>query len=261
MEATTAESNCLAGLAARFRPEVAIVLGSGLNHLADHVSPHTSLRFAEVPGLAHPTVESHRGVMTFGTWCDTRVLVFEGRLHFYEGHGWDRVESPARLAAELGARILLLTNAAGGIRDDLHPGSLMTIRDHLEWNRPYCWRAEKSPSPYSKRLRDRLRQAGRDCDVDVSEGTYAAVTGPNYETPAEIRALRAWGADAVGMSTTREALAAAACGLECVALSCITNRAAGLGTGPINHAEVMTNAGEQQEKVAKLIEAFLKLED
>jgi purine-nucleoside phosphorylase len=259
MGALAAPSTSLADLAAKFRPEVALVLGSGLNHLAEHVRPAASFRFAEIPGLADPTVESHRGILTFGTWGETRLLVFEGRLHFYEGHSWNKVESPVRIAAELGVRTIFLTNAAGGIRDDLQPGSLIAIRDHIEWNRPQCWRSENCATPYSPQLIERLQAAGRACGVHVSDGVYAAVTGPNYETPAEIRALRAWGADAVGMSTTREALAAANCGLQCVALSCITNRAAGLGAGPINHEEVMTTAGEQAEKVGKLLETFMQL--
>jgi purine-nucleoside phosphorylase len=254
----TLTSSALAAAAARLRPEVAVVLGSGLSPIARRSRLVESFPFSEIPGLATPTVDHHPGKLSLGSWAGRRVLVFEGRLHYYEGHPWRRVEAPVRIAAELGARLLLLTNAAGGIRDDLSPGSLMAIRDHIEWNRPYCWRTEaEQTSPYSPALVRLLIEAGRECDVTVSEGVYAAVTGPNYETPAEIRALRAWGADAVGMSTTREALQAAELGLACAALSCITNRAAGLSGGPINHQEVVTTAAAQAERLGDLIEAFL----
>jgi purine-nucleoside phosphorylase len=259
-------STSLAEAARRFQPEVALVLGSGMSRLAGHVDIVHQIAFREVPGLAIPTVENHRGVVTLGTWAERRVLVFEGRLHFYEGHPWRRVEMPAQIAAELGARILFLTNAAGGIRADLQPGCLMAIRDHIEWTRPYCWRL---PGPggigvarathYSARLLERLKQASAECRVPISEGIYAAVTGPNYETPAEIRALRTWGADAVGMSTAREAARCVELGMECLALSCITNLAAGLSQGPIHHAEVLTTAAAQSANLAKLITAWLRV--
>jgi purine-nucleoside phosphorylase len=259
-------STSLADAARRFRPEIALVLGSGMSGLSRYVDVVHQLPFIEVPGLAATTVENHRGVVMLGAWAERRVLVFEGRLHFYEGHPWRRVEMPAQIAAQLGARILFLTNAAGGIRDDLEPGSLMAISDHLEWTRPYCWRLPgpggigvQRESYYSPHLRALLQRAGRERGIPIHDGVYAAVTGPNYETPAEIRALRAWGADAVGMSTTREAARCVELGMECVALSCITNRAAGLSSRPINHDEVLTTASAQGANLAQLLDAFLRL--
>jgi purine-nucleoside phosphorylase len=172
---------------------------------------------------------------------------------------------PAEIAAFVDARVLLLTNAAGGIRDDLVPGSLMAIRDHFEWTRGYCWRrpgpggvGPARPSPYAARLLQLLQTATEDLEVAVHAGVYAAVTGPCYETPAEIRALRTCGADAVGMSTAREVDAAHAAGLECAAISCITNRAAGLGSGPINHEEVLSTASARCDQLARLIGRFLE---
>jgi purine-nucleoside phosphorylase len=167
-------------------------------------------------------------------------------------------------AAFLGARILLLTNAAGGIHEALFPGSLMALRDHIEWTRPSSWRhpgpgglGPARPSPYSPRLLERLNQAARQLGIVLHQGVYAAVTGPSYETPAEIRALKTWGADAVGMSTAREVQMGSELGLECAAVSCITNRAAGLSQGPIHHGEVLTTAAQQREPLARLLEAFL----
>lgn len=238
-------------------PEIAIVLGSGMGAVAERVRPAFTIPFAEVPGLAAPTVENHRGLIILGQWRDKRVLVFQGRLHYYEGHTWEQVERPVRIAAQLGAGAVLLTNAAGGIHDDLMPGSFMFVRDHIEWNRPHAWRGRGRPSPYSKRLGGRLRQASQKIGMRLHDGVYAAVTGPNFETPAEIRALKACGADAVGMSTTCEANCCASLGVECVALSCITNRAAGLSSGPITNEEVLVTAGAQTQRLGDLIETFM----
>jgi purine-nucleoside phosphorylase len=246
--------------AARAAPPVAtIVLGSGLGSAA-RLSGACAVPFAAVPGLPAATVAGHRGRLSLGEWAGRRVLVFEGRIHFYEGHPWRDVAAPVRAAALLGARVLLLTNAAGGIRDDLGPGSLMAVRDHIDWARPYCWRSPDPPRPppYAPRLLDLLDEAAGAAGVTLRRGVYAIVTGPCYETPAEIRALRAWGADAVGMSTAREAQAACDAGLECAAVSCITNRAAGLSAGPLGHEEVLTTARAHSERLAGLIEEFLR---
>jgi purine-nucleoside phosphorylase len=259
------EGPSLSALAGK-RPRVAIVLGSGLGPAAQRLAdPHT-LPFVSLPGLAAPSIPGHAGALTLGQWAGQRVLVFQGRLHYYEGHAWRQVVAPVHLAAALGVRILLLTNAAGGIHDALIPGSFMAVHDHIEWTRPYCWR-EPGPgglgpprgSPYSVRLIGLLQDAARAAGVPLHQGNYAAVTGPTYETPAEVRALRLWGADAVGMSTTREAQAGRGRGLECAAISCITNRAAGLGDGRIDAAEVVTTAAQRCEALADLMEAFLRL--
>jgi purine-nucleoside phosphorylase len=247
-------------------PEVALVLGSGMSHLARRVRVASRVSFADVPGLSATSVAGHRGRLALGDWLGKRVLVFEGRLHFYEGHSWEDVVVPVLTAASLGARVLVLTNAAGGIHDALAPGSLMTIREHIEWTRPYCWRlpgpgglGPPRPSPYSPRLLDLFARAARSLGVVLHSGVYAALTGTSYETPAEIRALKVWGADAVGMSTAREIQAGYDAGLECAALSCITNRAAGLSEAPLDHEEVLATAGAQSERLADLLEGFLRL--
>jgi purine-nucleoside phosphorylase len=247
-------------------PAVAVVLGSGMGAVARRVRGEVTVPFADVPGLPPSSVAGHKGCLTLGEWAGLRVLVFEGRLHHYEGHGWDEVVRPVRLAAELGARKAILTNASGGIREDLVPGSLMAVRDHIQWTRPYWWRhpgpgglGPARPSPYSAALLDVLTRAAGALGERLPQGVYAAVTGPSYETPAEVRALRAWGADAVGMSTAREVEAGADAGLECAALSCITNRAAGLATRPLSHAEVLEAGRRQGERVGELLERALTL--
>jgi purine-nucleoside phosphorylase len=250
---------------AEMHPGVAIVLGSGLGEIARRLSEPRSVPFSEVPGLAVPPALGHSGCLAVGKWAGQSVLVFQGRLHYYEGYSWRRVTVPVEVAGAFGVRMVLLTNAAGGIHDTLAPGSFMAVRDHIEWTRPYCWR-QPGPgglgrpriAPYADRLLNILKSAARKTGVALHEGVYAAVTGPNYETPAEVRALRAWGADAVGMSTTREAQAAFELGLECAAVSCITNRAAGLCEVHIDPDQVVTTAGSRCEALADLIEAFLR---
>jgi len=239
-------------------PELALVLGSGLGVIADRVERLATVPFRAIPGLPAASVQGHRGALSLGTWAGRRLLLFEGRVHYYEGHPWDVVTRPIRLAADLGVRWAVLTNAAGGIRDDLGPGSLMLLADHLEWNRPHPYRQPSRPSPYCPRLRERFRAAATASGVALAEGVYAAMTGPCYETPAEIRALRASGADAVGMSTAREALAAVERGVAVAAVSLVTNKGAGLASGTLNHGEVMDTARATAEKIGTLLEAVLR---
>ena len=237
--------------AARLQPpRVAIIFGSGLGAVVDRVNPIAEAKFAEIPGFAAPTVHGHGGRAVLGDWAGVRVLVFQGRMHFYEGHTWERATATVRLAAELGAKLLLLTNAAGGIHDSLNPGDLMAIRDHIKLLDANAWKNPTPVSPYSPRLVARTK---------LFAGTYAALTGPTYETPAEIRALRAMGADAVGMSTAMEAEAAAALGLEVAAISCITNKAAGLSPGVLDHLEVQQIAGrgDVSERMANSLERLI----
>lgn len=249
----------LAEEAQRAPPTAALVLGTGLGQLVQRINVHARTSFADIPGLATTSVVGHRGFMTLGDWAGRRVLLFEGRLHYYEGHPWSDVVRPVVLAHALGARVLLLTNAAGGIHDALGPGSLMAIRDHMEWNRPSCWRDARpgeQPSPYDAGLLDVLNGAGGPA---LHRGIYAALTGPCYETPAEIRALKAWGADAVGMSTAREAQQGYELGMKVAAVSCVTNKAAGLGAKSLNHEEVLTTAKAAAGRLTDLIEHFLRL--
>jgi purine-nucleoside phosphorylase len=215
--------------------------------------------FGEIPGFPSTSIEGHKGILTLGHWSKHSVLVFEGRFHFYEGHAWETVAAPARLAASLGVRYWLLTNAAGGIADMLEPGSLMLLTDHLEWNRPYSWRRPNRPSPCSANFATILDSAAERQGIELHKGVYAAVTGPCYETAAEIRALKSVGADAVGMSTAREIQAGCDLGMECAAISCITNRATGLSETPLNHEDVLATAGRQRERLAAIFEEIVML--
>jgi purine-nucleoside phosphorylase len=223
------------------RPRAAVVLGSGLAGVAEAFATNAVVNYADVPELVPPSVAGHRGQLAVGTWSGVPALVCFGRVHFYEGHSWNRVTRLVRLVAELGVKTLILTNAAGGIHPALGPGSVMAIRRHIKLLDRDAWRQLSDMSEgviYSPRLLALVQQL----DPAPIIGTYAALTGPCYETPAEIRVLAALGANAVGMSTAREAEAAVALRLEVAGISCVTNKAAGLSDGPLNHAEVEANA-------------------
>lgn len=242
--------------ARRLKPRLGVILGSGLGYLTQTLDLVAAISYAQMPGLAAPTVEGHQGRLLLVQWIGRPVLVFAGRVHSYEGQPWRRVVEPVHVAQRLGVEILLLTNAAGGIRADLGPGSLMALEGHLDCTGTIPW--VRQTSPYSRRLLTWLDQAARERDITLARGIYAQVTGPCYETPAEVRFLRAAGADAVGMSTAREAAAAAQLGLHCAAISCITNRAAGLGDGPITHDEVLANSQTAQDQLPRLIEGLIR---
>jgi purine-nucleoside phosphorylase len=242
----------------------ALVLGSGMGSVTDRITPRKAISFGDVPGLVPPTVAGHKGQIILGDLAGRPVLAFTGRLHFYEGHPWEKVVRPIEIAAELGAKVLVLTNASGGINEALQPGSLMALTDHIEWNRPNCWKypgpgglGGERPSPYSVRLLDELGHASTTAGVPLHRGIYLSVTGPCYESPAEIRAAREVGADAVGMSTTREALHGAELGLEVAAISCVANRAAGLSGGPLSHKEVLEVVARASANLADLLAAFV----
>ncbi len=254
-------------------PSLAVVLGSGLYGVAQRLTDKVSVPFEHVPGLCATTVAGHEGRLTHGIWAGKSVLLFEGRLHYYEGHSWSRVVRPIEIAHELGARRLLVTNAAGGIHDALGPGSLLVLRQHIDWtSSPLAQRADQHspsewatlPSLYCAQLIELLLEAGRRSGHDLPTGVYAQVTGPCYETPAEVRLLRLWGADAVGMSTVPEIQRGHELGLACAGLSGVTNRAAGLGglgAGPLSHNEVLAAAAQLGRDAGDVIEEFLRLLD
>lgn len=241
----------------RFPPTAAVVLGSGFGGIADQVEPVLAVPFAACPPMEPTSVAGHEGRIVLARWNGLAVLLFVGRNHLYEGHSRDTVVAPVRLVARLGIAALILTNAAGGIRDDLTPGTLLIVERHLDWTQRGSWRMPPDSTPYEPPLADLLRQSAAQTKIAITSGTYAAVCGPCYETPAEIRALRSLGADAVGMSTVPEATEAAALGLRCLAVSCITNRAAGLSGHPLSHAEVLAESQRQQARLGLLLATFL----
>ena len=246
-----------AAAARSLAPRVAVVLGSGMGGVATAFREHATIPFGDVPGLAPPTVSGHGGRLAVGAWDAVPVLVSFGRLHFYEGHPWDVVCGLVRVAAGLGVTAFVQTHAVGGIHPALGPGGLMAVARHLTLFGPAAWRTPAPAAPYSPRLLKVLTDYEAAAGRGLLAGTYAALTGPCYETPAEIRALKAMGADAVGMSTAREAECAAALGLEAAAVSCVTNHAAGIGGDRLAHAEVIRNAKLAADRLAALLGALV----
>lgn len=234
-------------------PPLAVVLGSGLGGLADRVEGRRALPYGEIPGWPRSGVEGHAGELLSGRLGGQPLLALSGRAHHYEGHAAEAVAFPVRVLARLGVRVLLLSNAAGAVDRRLTPGGLMLVADHVDltWRSPLAGplREGEARFPdmkdcYDPRLRRLVRETAADAGIPLEEGVYVGMLGPSYETPAEIRMLRRLGGHAVGMSTVPEVTAARASGVRCVAVSCITNHAAGVGTEPPSHAEVLATAAE-----------------
>ena len=243
-------------------PVTGLVLGSGLSGLARRIEAQRFVRYSDIPGFATPTVPGHLGQLISGALAGRPVLALCGRFHVYEGYSAAEATFPIRVLHALGADTLLLSNAAGGIRRTMKPGDLMIIRDHLNltWMNPLIGPVvpgdERFPDmsdPWDPKLRALLAESANAVDVPVTEGVYCGLTGPSYETPAEVRMLEILGAEAVGMSTVHEVIVARAIGMRVAGMSCITNLAAGLSEHAISHDDVLEitkAAGEKFEQVA-----------
>lgn len=251
-----------------FVPHVGIILGSGLGDFANRVEIKAEIPYASLPDFPVSTVKGHAGRFVLGYIGDVPVVLMQGRVHYYEGYDMQDVVLPVRLMGLMGAKIVLLTNAAGGINTDFAPGDLMLITDHISSFVPSPLRGENIESlgtcfpdmseVYSISLREKIKEVGKACGVPLKEGVYLQTSGPNYETPAEIRAFRTLGADAVGMSTACEAMAARHMGLSVAGISCISNLAAGLSDAPLSHEEVQAAADLVKDRFATLLEAVIK---
>jgi len=253
-------------LLASRRPAALVVLGSGLGGLAARLEHASRLPYRDIPGFHEPTVPGHAGELIAGRLAGRDVLVQSGRFHLYEGHDAATSALPVRIAAALGIGVVLLTNAAGGIRRTFRPGTLMLIADTLNLTfrspliGPVHGQVARFPdmsSPWDSSLRGLAREVAAARGVALEEGVYAGVLGPSYETPAEIRMLDRFGADAVGMSTVSEVTAARAAGLRCLGVATITNMAAGLSARPLSHDEVMEAATVVGAELGRLLEGVV----
>jgi purine-nucleoside phosphorylase len=248
-------------------PDVAVVLGSGLGDFANRLAGAVSLGYDTLPHWPAAHVIGHEGRLAIGTLGGRRVAALSGRAHFYEGHDLRTVTFAARVMARLGVKVLILTNAAGGIDVQLKPGTLMVIDDHINLlgSNPLVGANEDAfgvrfpdmTEVYSRRLRGIADAVAKDQGLPIGHGVYVALHGPSDETPAEIRFLRAIGADAVGMSTVPEAIVARHMGVEVLGISCISNAAAGVLPQPLNHHEVMEVARQVRDAFAALLEGII----
>lgn len=245
------------------RPEVAIVLGSGLGAFAGQIEDAQSIPYDEIPHFHRPSVDGHQGRIIFGTLRGVPVAVLQGRWHYYEGHSMSSVVIPTRALAALGAHTILLTNAAGGINLNFRAGDLVLISDHLNLMGDNPLTGQESAmlgprfpdmsEPYSRVCIEALANAGARLGITTQSGVYAGLRGPTYETPAEVRMLRILGADVVGMSTVPEAIAARHLGMRVAGISCVTNMAAGIEPKPLTHSEVQEAAALMIESLSRVI--------
>jgi purine-nucleoside phosphorylase len=250
--------------AASLSPRVAVVLGSGLNALADRITEATTVPYDQIPHFPNTTVGGHEGNVLLGKLDGAPVIIFQGRFHYYEGHDLETVTFPVRVLSRLGVSTLILTAATGGIRADLRAGNLVLLIDHLNLIGSNPLRGLNDPrlgtrfpdmtEVYSKRLRTLAREEAKRLGIDLVPGVYACLPGPSYETPAEIKMLRTLGADVVGMSTVPEAIVARHCGIDVLALALVSNAAAGVVGTPITHEEVLEAGRKAAPTLARVIE-------
>lgn len=250
-----------------FRPDIAIVLGSGLGGLADEIDAEKIINYSDIPDFPVSTAPGHKGRFILGTLSGKKVAAMQGRVHLYEGYTPAQAVMPVRLLKAMGAQVIILTNASGGINKELKRGDLMMIEDHISSfvRSPLIGTNDESIGPrfpdmsevYSKRLKKVIINSAEKCGLKLKRGVYLQLTGPAFETKAEIRMCAALGADAVGMSTAIEAQAARHCGLQVCGISCITNLACGISNQPITSEEVTETANEISEKFRAQIKEII----
>ena len=251
-----------------FKSEIAVILGSGLGNFADRLDVKFSVDFSELEGFPVSTVKGHSGRFLFGVLNGKNILAVQGRVHFYEGYSPQETVLPIRIIKMLGCSTLILTNASGGINDTFKSGDIMLITDHISLfaNSPLIGknidelgtRFPDMSEVYDKKLQDIASMVAKEYDIDLKKGIYAQVTGPQYETPAEVRSLKILGADAVGMSTATEAIAAVHCGMRVCGLALITNPAAGVSGNRLSHEEVIITGKKSAEKFETLLCGIIK---
>lgn len=250
-----------------FKPEIGIVLGSGLGDLADQYCEF-AVPFSNIPNFAKSTVEGHKGRLVFAQINGKKVVMMQGRIHYYEGHSMQEITYPIKVMKKLGVKTVILTNAAGGINKSFRPGDLMVITDHINFMgaNPLVGPNDSLMGPrfpdmtdvYNKDLIKIVDAASRILNLNLKHGVYFASSGPSYETPAEIKMARYMGADAAGMSTVPEAIVANYCGMKVIGISCITNYASGISNKKLTHNEVIETANSVKTKFKELILLVLK---
>ena len=248
-------------------PTVGLVLGSGLGGYADSLEDAVRIPYSEIPNFPVPTIPGHSGALVFGKKCGQSVVVLQGRIHYYEGLPQQEITLPIRVLAAIGVKTVVLTNSCGGVNLDFKPGDLMLISDHINFSGAnpligpnldeFGPRFPDMSDLYTASLRTQIKKKALESGISLQEGVYAMYSGPNYETPAEIRMFRILGADTVGMSTVPEAIVAGHCGMQVVGVSCVTNMAAGVLPVKLSHEEVTATANRVKEVFQKLIDLIV----
>lgn len=251
----------------KITPEIGIILGSGLGMLAQEITEQTVIPYSEIPHFPQSTVVGHKGQFIFGYLAGKAVVCMDGRFHYYEGYDLQQVTLPVRVMRKIGISQLIVTNAAGGINADFVPGDLMLIRDHINLlgvnplrgknEEVFGERFPDMSEAYANELRMTALAAAKELNINLKQGVYLAMSGPSYETPAEINYAKIIGADAVGMSTVPEVIVAVHCGLKVLGISCVTNMAAGISKQKLNHKEVMETADTAKEKFMSLVKKVI----
>jgi purine-nucleoside phosphorylase len=249
-------------------PEIGLILGSGLGAIGDQIEDATYFPYNEIPHFPVSTVEGHAGRLVVGTLEGKKVVAMQGRFHYYEGYPMKEVTFPVRVMKLLGVKRLIVTNAAGAVNTSYSPGDLMLIKDHLNlaFDNPligrnlseFGTRFPDMSNAYNPVLRAKVKKIAKSLNIHLQEGVYACMTGPTYETPAEVRMVRTLGADAVGMSTVPEVIVAIHSGIDVIGISCMTNMAAGILDQPLDHSEVMETSARAREKFITLMKNIIK---
>lgn len=251
-----------------FTPEIGLILGSGLGVLGEEVQDKIIIEYSDIPNFPVSTVEGHKSRFVFGTLNNKKVAVMQGRFHYYEGYSMQEVVFPVWVMQAIGIKSLIVTNAAGGVNKSFKPGNLMLIKDHINFSsdNPLIGpnineigvRFPDMSNAYNHALIELAKKCAKDNNIEIREGTYMMFTGPSYETPAEIKAVRVLGGDAIGMSTVPEVIAASHSGMEVLGISCITNMAAGILDKPLNHQEVIDTAEKVKSSFVSLVKSIVQ---
>ena len=243
------------------QPQIGIILGSGLGGLVDEIEDSVSVRFEDIPHFPVSSVDGHRGEVLCGSLCGASLLALCGRVHYYEGYAMQQVVFPIRVMAAFEVKTVIVTNSVGAINADYKPGDIVAISDHINFMGDNPLKGSNDfvdlSEAYSRELRNLARQIADQQGINLRSGVYAAYSGPSYETPAEIRALRTMGADMVGMSTVPEVIQAKSLGMKVLGLSMITNMAAGMSAKPLSHQDVIKTSNEASAKFGALVKAII----
>lgn len=250
------------------KPEIGLILGSGLGDLAENIKNKVEIKYSDIPNFPVSTVKGHDGKLIIGELEGKDVIAMKGRFHYYEGYSQADTTIPVRVMKMMGVKNIIVTNAAGGVNKDFNAGDLMIIKDHinLSGSNPLIGKNDDRIGPrfpdmsdaYSKDKRKLVKDCAKELGINIKEGVYVYLSGPNYETPAEIKMLQILGGDAVGMSTVPEVLTAVHCGICVIGISCITNMAAGISQNKLNHEEVIETTERVKNDFSKLVTKIIK---